>query len=256
MSDPTPSLPPPCDWTRHALFLDFDGTLVPIVARPEDVHLSVETRDLLARLMVQTGGAIAVLSGRALADLERHLDGMPLALSGSHGLEVGLPGEHGAGSDAATPALDDAYDALKGLAADNNLLLERKPGAVALHYRNRPDCADACREAVEDIAARGGVRAMHGNMVSEATLPGIDKGRALRRFMERAPFKGRVPVMIGDDTTDEDAFRAAQDLGGFGLRIGGAESAAQYRAPRMEDALGWLAATLQDTGTTRRVDGS
>lgn len=240
-------LPPLPDWQRHALFLDFDGTLVPIADRPEDVELAASTRSLLERLVLATKGAVAVLSGRSLDSLSNHLRGLDLALSGSHGLEIHL-------ARAAAPvietgqdeALDAVYAGLGLLAQSHGLLLERKPGAVALHFRNRPDRAEACRAAVADIAGKHGLRVMHGNMVSEAAPTGIDKGTALRRFLAEPAFKGRLPVMIGDDTTDEDAFRAAQDLGGFGLRIGAGDSVADYRVARMDDALGWLAMSLSD----------
>lgn len=238
--------PPVSDWQRHALFLDFDGTLAPIVARPDDVRLAPETRELLDRLIAATGGAVAVLTGRSLESLSMHLEGLTLAMSGSHGLECVLPGEQMPPIEETEGqvALYTAFAELKPLADAEDLLLERKPGAVALHVRNRPDLAAACRDAVTRIAQKHGLRALHGNLVSEATMLDVDKGRALRQFMQAPRFAGRVPIMIGDDTTDEDAFRAAKDLGGYGVRIGGGETAAQYRADRMEQALDWLAKSL------------
>lgn len=234
------ALPEWLDLTQHAVFLDFDGTLVPIVARPQDVWLADESRQMLERLIAATGGAVAMISGRGIADLQSHLRDLPVALSGSHGLEFALPGAAVSAASGDAPALDATLADLGPLAGSEALLLERKPGAVALHYRNRPDLAETCRSAVARAAETHKLRCLHGNMVSEAVLPGVDKGTALRRFMEHPPFKDRIPLMIGDDTTDEDGFAAAQALGGCGLRIGGTDSCAQYRVATMQQALSWL----------------
>lgn len=249
-ASPGPAPPPAgIDLSSHAFFLDFDGTLVPIAQRPQDVRLATQTRALLERLTRATGGAVAIVSGRALGDLRGHLGGLDLALSGSHGHELHLPGapETAAPETAAPappPALESVFRALSPLAQAESLLIERKAGAVALHYRNRPDLADDCRAALETAAIGAGLRALHGNMVSEALMPGGDKGIALARLLGLPPFRGRVPVMIGDDTTDEDGFRAAQARGGFGLRIGGTVTAARHHVPTMDEALDWLSAQI------------
>lgn len=243
-----PQPPATLDWTRHALFLDFDGTLAPLADTPDAVEMGPATTRLLRRALDRTDGAVAVISGRQLADLSALMAGLRLPLSGSHGVEIRLPGapdRSGGGADPA--ALDRAHDRLAPLASGRGLLLERKPGAVALHYRNRPELADTCRTAVAEAAGAEGLRVMHGNCVSEAAPESIDKGTALREFLADPPFRGRRPVMIGDDTTDEDGFAAAQDAGGFGLRIGGTTTCARYRVETMEDALAWLAGTLEQT---------
>lgn len=240
--------PATLDWARHALFLDFDGTLAPLAETPDAVKMGPATTRLLHRALQETEGAVAVISGRRLDDLSGLMDGLRLPLSGSHGVEIRLPGapdSTGGGADPA--ALDRAHERLAALAAKGGLLLERKPGAVALHYRNRPDMDETCRTAVAEAAAAEGLRVMHGNCVSEAAPEGIDKGTALRGFLTDPPFRGRRPVMIGDDTTDEDGFAAAQAEGGFGLRIGGTTTCARYRVETMEDALTWLAGTLTQT---------
>lgn len=238
-------LPPIPDWSRHALFLDFDGTLAPLVDRPEDVVMGDLAADILRAAMRATDGAVAVISGRKLDDLAAMLGGVRLPLSGSHGVEVRLP--QGAAGSSALPdgaALDAVHDRLSPLARSEGLLLERKPGAVALHYRNRPELGEDARQAVAEAAMAAGLRVLHGNMVSEAAFDGIDKGTALAGFLDHPPFSGRLPVMIGDDTTDEDGFAAAQRAGGFGLRIGGTSTCARYRVGTMDEALAWLAGTL------------
>ena len=246
VTSPQPAPPPSVlDWTRHALFLDFDGTLAPLVARPEDVVMAASTRELISTAMRVTDGAVAVISGRALDDLAGMLGPLSPAMSGSHGAEVRLTGGDAQSGSIDGGARDGAFADLSDMASDAGLLLERKPGAVALHYRNRPELERASIHAVTRAARQHGLRAMHGNMVSEAALAGIDKGSALRAFMEQPPFHGRVPVMIGDDTTDEDGFAAAQEMGGAGLRIGGTETCARYRVATMEAALAWLGRTLE-----------
>jgi trehalose 6-phosphate phosphatase len=180
-----------------------------------------------------------------LQDLAAYLDGLGLTLSGSHGLELRLPGGPITLDDAADPSLlDDAFEALFPLARERGLLLERKPGAVALHFRSDPAAETRCRDAVTRVAATQGLRAVHGDMVSEAALAGIDKGHALAGLMGRTPFAGRIPVMVGDDTTDEDGFAAAQAMGGFGIRIGEVETVARYRVATRDIVMQWLADTL------------
>lgn len=243
-SSATGDLPAHVDWTVCALFLDFDGTLAPIVDRPSDARLSESTQQLLTQLVAATSGATAVLSGRALDDLKTRVSELDVVLSGSHGMEICYPGGQGNTSGDVSRELALAFAQLQPFAAEIGLQLERKPGSIALHYRNHPDRAEACRSRVNEAAALPGLRALHGDMVSEAALAGVDKGKALEEIIVTAPFAGRLPIMLGDDVTDEDGFRAAQDLGGFGLKIGSSATIAQYQVPTMQDALAWLENSL------------
>jgi len=228
--------PPLLDPASHAFFLDFDGTLAPIVPRPEDAAMPAHTREILTALIRAAGGAVAVLSGRALDDLRQRTAPLDLVLAGSHGLEISTDP-----SAVRSAALDEAFHRLGAFARTESLLIERKPGAVALHYRGRPDDLGAEVRRRVDAAGGEGLRVMHGDCVSEVLLADADKGRALRRLAQTAPFAGRVPVMIGDDVTDEDGIAAAMDLGGLGLRIGGGVSRAAWRLPDPEALAGWLA---------------
>lgn len=240
---PQTDLPPPdqLDWNRHALFLDFDGTLAPIVDRPPLARLSLRTRKVLDRLPQMAGGAVAILTGRELSDLDGLLSPLTLLASGSHGLEIrSMDGSHRSVADGETQ-LAEPGTLLRAFAEVNDLLIEFKLGAVALHYRSKPKLSDACRDIVERVAGEdSALRFMHGNMVSEVALAGIDKGTALRQFMDAPPFERRVPIMAGDDVTDEDAIIAAQELGGFGIKVGDAPTAARYRAASIETFLVWL----------------
>ena len=232
---------PRLDWDRHALFLDFDGTLAPIVPRPEDAAASPETRRAVERIVERTGGAVAILSGRDLTDLDARLAPLKLPAAGSHGV-VRRDAAGQLRRDAATgEELAAACSRVEEFAAQHGLLVERKAGAVTLHYRNKPEAADPSRELADEIvAATEGLRAIHGNMVSEIAVLAANKGHALDAFMDEPPFAGRIPVMAGDDTTDEDAFEAAQRRGGIGLKIGTGPSIANARAETIEGFLAWL----------------
>lgn len=235
-------LPPALsDWRRNALFLDFDGTLAPIVPRPEDAAASADTCRAVAQISALSGGAVAILSGRDLVDLDKRLAPLKLPAAGSHGAvrrdATGALHRVAISAD----GLRAAIAALEQFAASRDLLVEKKTGAVTVHYRNHPHYADAARELVDKIADDAAdLRAIHGNMVSEIATRSANKGHALEAFMKEAPFAGRIPVMAGDDTTDEDAFRAAQELGGVGLKIGEGTTAAKYRLPDIHDFLNWL----------------
>ena len=138
-------------------------------------------------------------------------------------------------------ALAAAGEQMRAHAKAHGLLLEEKSGGFAVHFRAKPDLETPTRALVSEIAAADeSFRAIHGHMVAELSLAGVDKGAALNAFMDETPFAGRVPVAIGDDTTDEDAFRAAQARGGLGIRIGGTETCAQGRFADIDALHDWL----------------
>jgi trehalose 6-phosphate phosphatase len=233
--------PPRIDWDAHALFLDLDGTLAPIAARPGDAAVARETRAALARLAPRMGGALAILSGRPLAEIDRMLAPLTLPAAGSHGAERRDAAGRLAGGGAGAPALAAAAERIGAFATPEGLLVERKAGAVTLHYRGREELAARARASIDAAAADAPeLRAIHGHLVSEVALPGAHKGRALAAFMEEPPFAGRAPVAVGDDTTDEDAFAAAQAMGGTGVRIGPGETVARARLPDIGAFLAWL----------------
>ena len=237
-----PDLPSGQGWADHALFLDFDGTLAALADDPASVRLSPEMRTVLPRLVHRTDGAIAILSGRALTDLAGRTENIGAVLSGSHGAEIRWPDGRTHPLPETRAELDNAFAELSDFARAHDLRIERKPGAVALHYRTRPGMAAQGRAAVDRaVAANPALRAIHGNMVSETAIAGLDKGCALRRLMSSPPFRGRRPVMAGDDRTDEDAIAAAQAMGGLGLRIGPGATAARVRFNDMAAFQGWLA---------------
>ncbi|UOA21054.1 Trehalose-6-phosphate phosphatase (plasmid) [Sulfitobacter indolifex] len=242
---PHNDLPPLIPVQRHAFFLDLDGTLAPIVDNPEDACLPDRTRQLLTRLVAATDGAVAVISGRALADVDGILGALRLPVSGSHGLELRLGADdHVTTQDAGIPT--EVIDRVEKFALLQGVTSERKPGAIAVHYRKAPDQGDACRAFVDRLTSENAsLRGLHGKMVSEVALKGVDKGGAVERFMASPVFADRLPVMVGDDVTDEDGFRAAQALGGFGIKIGQGSTQAQHRIDDVAGFADWLEEILR-----------
>jgi len=234
-------LPKQIDWNRHALFLDFDGTIVPIASRPQEVVISASTHLALLKIQSLSNGALALISGRALFDLEAHVAPMDCAMSGSHGAEIKSANGTTSSTGDAKELLALPLAALSAFGERHNLLVECKPCAVAIHYRDAPRLAEVSRSFVDKLSkASAGLRAMHGHLVSEVALSGLDKGTALKRIANDFPFKGRVPIMAGDDVTDEDAFKMVMALNGFGIKIGPGSSAAAYRMNNIREFLAWL----------------
>lgn len=235
------SLPDGIDPARTAFFLDFDGTLCEIVGEPEEVQLQLRTRWALETLSSASDGALAIISGRSLGNLDTHLTPLSLPAAGSHGAEIRFaPGEPAEATVDRSP-LEAVEPAVSEFAERHGLLLERKAGALTLHYRSKPELEEEATSLMAERAeGRDRLRLVKGDMVAELTLPDIDKGRALARFMERPPFQGRTPLSVGDDTTDEDAFRAARDLGGMAIRVGRGSTRADYRARNTHAFLDWL----------------
>jgi trehalose 6-phosphate phosphatase len=239
-----PILPPPPDLAGDAaLLLDFDGTLVALAETPGAIRVAPGLADLLGRLASRLGGRLALVTGRAIADLEARIGPLAVALAGSHGLElrtggkVRLVGEVPAGLAAARRELA-AF-----AAADPRLLLEDKPGSVALHYRRAPELAGEAVSLAEALALRHGLRLQAGKMVVELVPPGVDKGAAVRRLMAEPPFAGARPVFVGDDLTDEHGFEAAAALGGGGILVGPQrETAARWRLAGVDAVHAWLEA--------------
>ncbi|HRO32793.1 MAG TPA: trehalose-phosphatase [Brevundimonas sp.] len=234
-------LPPPLlDADRIALFLDMDGVLAPIMATPEAVTADARRTAVLRRLAVRLNGRLAIISGRTLSEIDRITDGAVASAAGVHGLERRHDGA--VRSALADPALGEAVAAFRDFARSRpGAQVEDKGLSTALHYRLAPDHAHAALDLARDLAAATGLRLQGGDMVVELRTPGADKGSALTAFMQTAPFAGAVPVMLGDDLTDEDAFVAAAALGGQGVLVGPPRAtAAVWRLPDQGDILDWL----------------
>ena len=217
-----------------ALFLDFDGTLAPICYSPDAVRLSPLQSDLLLKCADYLDGAVAIISGRDLRDLANRVpDG--LWRGGNHGMYVAGPNKIVPLDLPKLPAaLSQKLETL--IKKMEGVWLERKGPVAAIHFRAAPQYEEAILDGVREILSRfSDYKRQHGNMIVEAKPLSADKGRFIRNQMRLRPFSGRVPVMIGDDTTDEDAFAAVQELEGLAVKVGPGESCAKYRASRVSD---------------------
>ncbi len=201
---------------------------------------------LLRRLQAALDGRLAIVSGRALADLESHLDCSGIAVSGSHGAEI-RRGDGALLSLEASHGLDAVRGEAAAFAAEHGLILEEKPSGVALHYRLAPDVGVRAVEMMTGLAVQSGLSLQHGKMVVELRPPGADKGAALAALMREPPFAGARPVFVGDDLTDEHAFEAAAAMGGAGVLVGAPRTtAARWRLAGVAETLAWLEAAAGD----------
>jgi trehalose 6-phosphate phosphatase len=212
-----------------ALFLDFDGTLVDIAPQPDAVVVPPALIHTLESLNTYLGGAIALISGRPIEQIDQFLHPMQLPAAGVHGAE--RRNAKGEVSLLATHPLEVVEQAALDLAREHpQLRVEIKRGSIALHYRQAPEleahCLDAMQRAVEHSP---GLTLLRGKMVVEAKPGGASKGAAIEAFMAEPPFASRTPVFVGDDITDEVGFATVQRLRGLGVKIGSGPSVAWQR---------------------------
>ncbi|WP_043114840.1 trehalose-phosphatase [Solimonas soli] len=242
---------PPLLTSRDALFVDFDGTLTEIVARPELVRIERDLVPLIERTQRLLGGALAVISGRPLRELDHYLTPLQLPGAGQHGAELRVHG-NATPKRRIWPGVAQAASTLRErYGGDPELLVENKGAAVALHYRAAPQRAGECENAAREIAARHGLAVIVGKMVVEVRPRGLHKGVAVEALLERPLFSGRRPVFIGDDTTDEDGFALVETRGGHGIKVGEGETRARYRLSDVDAVHRWLADSA-DAGARAR----
>lgn len=218
------------DIRRYAVFLDFDGTLAEIAPKPWLASLDAGTVDTLAALWRHLDGALALVSGRQIEDIDAMV-GLPnLPAAGIHGAQLRRPGGPVVTEEWMRSEID-AVEAIlrREIGSFDGLLVERKPVAVAVHYRGNP----AREEELRAIAARivrplSHLKCLSGRKIVEILPAAFDKGKAIANLMETPPFMGRVPIFAGDDTTDEDGLGAVREMGGVSIKIGPGPSVAEY----------------------------
>lgn len=240
-------LSPPVLSADVALFLDFDGCLVDIAPRPDAVEIPHGLFQRLDRLHDRLNGALALVSGRDIADLRSWLPDFPGVIAGSHGAELSLDGttiQKAHDIDLDVAALH--ADAAQAVSGHPSILVEPKPHGVALHYRADPSLRAVAEAAMRRLArAHPGMILQPAKMAIELRPAGTGKGGAVERLMATPPFGCRTPVYAGDDLTDEEAMAVAQAHGGFGVKIGEGESLAFYRLPDPSALAQWLDRSLQ-----------
>jgi trehalose 6-phosphate phosphatase len=209
------------DLARIALLFDVDGTLIDMAPTPFEVDVPHGLKESLLRLLGATHGALALVSGRPIRDLDTLFAPLQLPAVGGHGAETRLnPGE------APTRVTDlDAQlrrELVAAAAHNPDLVYEDKGYSVALHFRKAPDEEARLAAHVQDTLARfpdENTEVLPGKAIIEIKRAGVSKGQAVRALMQREPFAGRTPVFIGDDVTDESVFTAMPDLGGVNFSV-------------------------------------
>jgi trehalose 6-phosphate phosphatase len=228
-----------------ALFLDVDGTLLEIAATPDAVVVPNGLTDVLQRLYQALGGALALVSGRALAELDMLFDPLRLPAAGQHGAELRRRGDVPVQSIGRDPRLDGFVRQLRAIAGERpGLLVEDKGLSVAVHYRLAPQYGEEVQAFATALLAEcgGDIELLPLRMGIEFKPRATSKRTAVEWFLRAAPFHGRVPIFVGDDRTDEDGFAAALGQSGHALRVGlDGDSLASMRLATPQDVRDWLA---------------
>lgn len=239
---------PPVPSVNWCFFLDVDGTLIEIAGTPDAVHVDTALLDLIARLHRATGGAVALISGRALSDLEDRLGTVRLPVAGQHGLErrdvAGRLWIHAA-PPAAKHTIQEAL--APALIRHPGLLLEDKGLTLALHYRQAPHLAAYARRLMSGLARNAGadLEVQYGKCVAEIKPSGVDKGTAVAEYLKESPFRNRRPVFIGDDLNDEHGFAKVNKMEGISIKVGKGRSCARFRLPDTTAVRYWLEDALK-----------
>ena len=239
-----------------AVLLDVDGTILDIAATPWDVAVPESLRGTLARLLDKTGGAVALVSGRPLDELDRLFAPLRLPAVGGHGAELRASAAGAAEPQRARLVDGEIRDRVAEMAETApGVLVEDKGYSLAVHYRLAPDQEPAIKQAVADIRRdwpADALEVLPGKAVIEIKPAGFDKGAGVRALMRHAPFAGRRPIFIGDDTTDETAFAVLPEFDGMGFSVGRRARGTAYCFASPAEVRGWLARLSSGDGTSPR----
>jgi len=236
---------------RCAFFLDIDGTLLDLADHPGLIRLDGELIGLLKSLGRAAGGALALISGRSVEDIDRLLAGPGFCVAGQHGAERRDFSGTMHRREVPRAALEAARLRLAAVAARHPaLVLEDKGLNFAVHFRSAPELGEQTRDAVRILARDlgGEFEVQLGKMVVELRPAGKDKGVAISEFLAEEPFRGRTPVFVGDDLTDEIGFELINRLGGHSVKVGRGESAARWRLVDAAAVRTWLGGFVTQSG--------
>lgn len=238
---------PPIELLKNkALFLDFDGTLVELAARPEDVIVEPALYQMLNNLNLVLAKKLALVSGRSVHILRTAFDINPaITVAGSHGNEIALSGEAAPKPSASLAPLIAELEAFAK--PYEGLLVEPKSMGVGLHFRQAPDLESLCKERAFALADKYSLKVQAGKMLFEIYSGNEDKGSAIKKLCAMQPFTNSAPIFIGDDKTDEYGFSAVAEMGGAGILVGPQrDTAALYRLDDVSSVHVWLSSALED----------
>ncbi len=227
-----------------ALFLDVDGTLLDFAERPEAVVVPARLSEILQRILRFSGGTLALVSGRQLADIDKLFGPVRYPAAGQHGVERRNALGNTTTVEGVAHRIHAAASELRAQAGQlQGVCVEHKGLTLAVHYRLAPHLRDWVADATRSVLTGLGdeFTLIEGKMVFEIKPSGKDKGVAISEFMHEAPFAGRLPVFVGDDATDEDGFAVVNALSGVSVKVGAGESVARWRMADAESVRTWLA---------------
>jgi trehalose 6-phosphate phosphatase len=234
----------PIDYRNTAILLDVDGTLLDLAPTPHDVRVPSTLRRSLERLHECTGGAIALVSGRSLDDIDLIFKPLKLVAVGAHGAEIRHTPNGSAHRNTATPLDGELKRRLAAVGRlDPEIIIEDKDFSLAIHYRLAPDKKRAIEDAIDAIiedAPSNSLEKLPGKGVIEVKKIGFNKGTAIRELMAHPPFAGRRPVFVGDDTTDETAFAVMPEFDGLAISVGRMVPGVAKRFETPSDVRRWL----------------
>jgi trehalose 6-phosphate phosphatase len=233
-----------------ALLLDIDGTLLDLAPTPREVWVPPDLAKTLPRLLARTSGALALVSGRSVNDIDLIFAPLQFPAVGGHGAEMRLSPESEAVSSHAPPMDKELKRRLAAIAKlSPGILLEDKGYSLALHYRLAPHAEKAIYDAVSVIRAdlpNAPIEVLSGKSVCEIKHSGFTKATGVLELMKQAPFKGRRPVFIGDDVTDETVFAIMPGLNGLAFSVGRRARGVAGHFDEPRDVRAWLAHLLDD----------
>jgi trehalose 6-phosphate phosphatase len=243
------------DLDTSAFLLDVDGTILDIAATPRDVAVPTRLKRALARLNEQTGGAVAFVSGRLISDLDRLFAPLQLPSIGAHGAELRVNGEHPHRKSEA-PIDDELRGQFAAFASKlDGVIFEDKGYSLALHFRRVPQHANVVRDAVAAACAPyppSTLEVLPGKAVIEVKSSAFNKGAGIRELMSYPPFRGRRPIFIGDDVTDESAFAVLPEFNGMGFSVGHRMPGLAGCFPRPSHVRSWIYRMAGAEGADRR----
>lgn len=228
---------------QWALFLDVDGTLLEFADHPEQVTVPDTLTAVLSQLHRELKGALALVSGRGISQLDRLFQPLQLASAGFHGSEIRDPNGQLHNFHTSDEALDIVKLKARSFVDQHpGMVFEDKGAAIALHYRQVPELETEVQAVADQLCKTlsEDYQALAGKMVVELKPAHRHKGHAIESLLQHPPFFGKTPVYLGDDVTDEDAFREVNRLGGLSIKVGEGDSLAAYRLQHPADVLAWL----------------